>query len=442
LRFLQILVILLSFDESRAANQLRGSELHRQATKNGLTVTRHREMLDGTEGLEAMTHSEISWYGTDTESSSSSSSLVDRPVYFFQQMDDPNDTFFSPRIVGGSDSVEQRNFCMHLRWDDLQQQYVNAGCGGVLISNCHILTAAHCSSDERLGLPDGVYCNAYNPFQGNYGKEFHFSTLRDRILHPDFDDYTNQHDVSVLELETCIDDMSDFPPMKVADPTFMSQLKAGEKLFISGFGRLQEEYTGVQVEHLQSAQVPYINQSACNEYYPSRVSDDMVCAGFVTTGGVDACQGDSGGPLFFQGITGDDTNQTLVGAVSWGSGCAEANQPGVYASVAYHYDWIKGIVCNDTRMNTSALELCTVEEEDEVTSLFETTRTVENVTTTTTAACAARYESCEDVSCCGNYTCSSLWWGITPTCRMPVSDERGESHHKEQSGLVLPFSEP
>ena len=57
----------------------------------------------------------------------------------------------------------------------------------------------------------------------------------------------------------------------------------------------------------------------------------MYCAG-VNGGGKDACQGDSGGPTKY--------NNQLVGATSWGIGCAQARYPGVYADVAIYRSWI------------------------------------------------------------------------------------------------------
>lgn len=54
----------------------------------------------------------------------------------------------------------------------------------------------------------------------------------------------------------------------------------------------------------------------------------MICAGYAK-GGKDSCQGDSGGPL----VNSDDV---LIGIVSWGIGCAKQNYPGIYTNVAEH----------------------------------------------------------------------------------------------------------
>ena len=63
--------------------------------------------------------------------------------------------------------------------------------------------------------------------------------------------------------------------------------------------------------------------------------------------------GDSGGPNYY---TDPGTlKSTQLGIVSWGIGCAEEGFPGVYTSVAYHYDFIQNAVCGDERLGDFGL---------------------------------------------------------------------------------------
>ncbi|KAF4020636.1 hypothetical protein G4228_012296 [Cervus hanglu yarkandensis] len=88
---------------------------------------------------------------------------------------------------------------------------------------------------------------------------------------------------------------------------------------------------------LNHAAVPLISNKVCNhrDVYGGIISPSMLCAGYLK-GGVDSCQGDSGGPLVCQ----ERRVWKLVGATSFGIGCAEVNKPGVYTRITSFLDWI------------------------------------------------------------------------------------------------------
>ncbi|XP_026541082.1 serine protease 45-like [Notechis scutatus] len=100
-------------------------------------------------------------------------------------------------------------------------------------------------------------------------------------------------------------------------------------------------FVGHQSEDLQEARVPVLSTAICNgpDYYSSQIKPRMFCAGFPG-GGIDACQGDSGGPFMCEDSISQVLRWRLCGIVSWGTGCALANKPGVYTKVNAFHGWI------------------------------------------------------------------------------------------------------
>jgi len=109
-------------------------------------------------------------------------------------------------------------------------------------------------------------------------------------------------------------------------------MRDGTSVRVCGWGNTSTTGSKYPSE-LHCVNVNIIKNSVCNDrsHYNGSILKGMYCAG-VTGGGKDACQGDSGGPTKY--------NNQLVGATSWGIGCAQAKYPGVYTDVAMYRTWI------------------------------------------------------------------------------------------------------
>lgn len=219
----------------------------------------------------------------------------------------------TPLVVGGQDAdIADHPFAVALVTLDGQQF-----CGGSLVAPNKVLTAAHCT--------DGSQPEEINVVSGRTelsSQEGAVTAVTDIWVHPQYQTPTAGYDVSVLTLESSVEQS----PIELAGPDDPGYQPGGEATVL-GWGLTSEG--GSPSDHLQRATVPVVSDSDCSDAYQEYSPDSMVCAGYPE-GGVDACQGDSGGPLVVDG--------KLVGVTSWGNGCARPGYPGVYARVGAYYD--------------------------------------------------------------------------------------------------------
>ena len=128
-------------------------------------------------------------------------------------------------------------------------------------------------------------------------------------------------------------------PMLIANQAERKEWRPGVLATIAGFGTTSEN-SSTPPPQMRYAKVPITSDSYCASAYPngfSELPDDgsfdaktILCAGYKQ-GGTDTCEGDSGGPLLVHVA---HNTQRLVGATSFGDGCARAGKPGVYARLA------------------------------------------------------------------------------------------------------------
>jgi len=233
----------------------------------------------------------------------------------------------SSRIVGGVPATDgQIRYIISLR-------YTNGGshfCGGSIVSERSIVTAAHCvdgDSASQLAI-------RYNTLLHNSGGTL--VNVASLFMHEQYDPYEIDNDVAVLNLAAALD-LSLPNAGSVSLPDQGQDPVEGADVTVSGWGTLSEG-SGSLPTALQVVNVPIVGRPKCNTQYASfgGITDQMICAG-VDEGGKDACQGDSGGPLVGQ-VNGVNV---LWGATSWGYGCARANYAGVYTRVGIFVNWIR-----------------------------------------------------------------------------------------------------
>ncbi|WP_407549448.1 serine protease [Streptomyces sp. Pv4-95] len=194
-------------------------------------------------------------------------------------------------------------------------------CGGVLVGRSTVVTAAHCLSKEVLGVPwrqvhDLRIVIGRDDLARGGGQEIKPAKV---WVNPGYNSWTNEGDMAVLTLEKPVGNR----PIAIAGSDDAAY-RPGGAAEVYGWGDTTGE--GSYASRLRAARVNVLQDSVCARAYPGSADGtykaaSMLCAG-EPSGGRDACQGDSGGPLVAHG--------RLVGVVSWGTGCGQAGNPGVY----------------------------------------------------------------------------------------------------------------
>ncbi|XP_071441305.1 venom protease-like [Hetaerina americana] len=211
-------------------------------------------------------------------------------------------------------------------------------CGGTLITNMHVMTAAHCLhglKPENLTVRLGEF-----DLEEPSNAEIAVGVI-EFILFPHYNRITYENDIAILVLTRKVEFVRGaiwpacLPPESPPD----EELEENDPLtnlsaIVSGWGHLY--YGGPASDILYEVEVPIWKQKDCRDAYVQPIMSTALCAGY-RSGGKDSCQGDSGGPLVLMSEPG---RWDVVGVVSWGIRCADAGKPGVYTRVGKYLEWI------------------------------------------------------------------------------------------------------
>ncbi|NXI59737.1 GRAA protein, partial [Chloroceryle aenea] len=228
-------------------------------------------------------------------------------------------------IIGGAEVAPHSRPFMAL----ISEKNGKPICGGALIKDNWVLTAAHCNVDEGK-----VTLGAHS--QKAKEKEKQVFEIAEKFPYPCYRPCSKENDIMLLQLEKRAKLNKAVQPIPL--PTTDNDPKPGTTCAVAGWGQTHNRRRNLS-DTLMEVNVTIISRKICNDkkHYNEKplITDNMICAG-SKKGGKDSCFGDSGGPL--------RCNNEIRGITAFGKKgkCGSVDGPGVYTRLTKQYlQWIR-----------------------------------------------------------------------------------------------------
>ncbi|GAB1599770.1 mannan-binding lectin serine protease 1-like [Argonauta hians] len=219
----------------------------------------------------------------------------------------------------------------------------NPFCGGTLVGNKHIVTAAHCINLFKNFNNRNVH--VYIGTQNCSGHGGIRVQMKRWIVHGDFNQTNYDNDIAIIVLKEVLVFTPKIHPLCLVNNEVIEEdsFYSGVYGTVVGCGETTFGYNPYP-RHLHEVKLPYVSDYECRKSLAKghNITKNMFCAGFYGAYQGDSCKGDSGGPYTM--LLPQSERWIFVGIVSWGYNCDRSNSFGVYTNVGRYYDWITSII--------------------------------------------------------------------------------------------------